>query len=887
MSLRTIAYALTIDGCPYAACSAGTPASVTSSDGDWPAGVVLLPGSLDRKSLERLSWQEDVRPTTGELSVSSLTLSLDDVIPTTGPHAGVRVWTYLFSRRTRAVKSATLAAPGITSTDTSIVVAFDPGFSTGAQTIWIDREAILCSGYNAGAKTFTATTRGYLGTRAAAHLTDEVNAFAPLVWEEFPNPQRRRAILWLIEGGVATPVWRGYVGRSPRLDSEGARWEMQLEHAWTVQAARSLGPARTSARIVGFQPNSFKIELTQLGFAGATINRFEVRRERLSDTWPESLERLASLLSAGLNPMLALGSPAVVGVVRIGVTNGQLRAESSADVRHQLAIGPRIATPAALPNPAFHTDQSIERSTGVFAAVATLPYPATAHVAIVMGENNEVTLDSVAGIPTTGLVTSSTDGPQTTRVQWALQTRDAANGFYLALTSVDATTRRVVGRAQRGGVGFGAPGTVTLQVGGNILLTEATDADLVTRVESSHWLYALRRGALSELYGIDDQADPRDWSWSNADAVVGATGGEYSTSRVWVFDGSTKLGDFVKDAVRLDACALGLRGSRLAFGVIDPPLEAEATAYAIDLTAGQGVHKSVTGFATQSDGVVNVVRITREDAPSLTVNNQQSIALYGMSQALEVEAKGAVADTVAGLSPFELARGPLSRALGMWSEPTELVAVEASLSALTEAELLSVVSITSKVIPTVEGERGVSSTRRGRVVSRAIDLARGVVRLGVLVFPHRVSGYVPCARVASISGTTVTLDTVYLTSTSATDYSASHRQDYTGSTLNDGGCSLFSVGDILRLRVADATSGIEEGGWEVATVTPSGPTLTLTAAPTGGAVDWEAEIAVGNAVEITFDDYDAGITASQQRWSYVGKRSTRTLDGDDLKEWSP
>jgi hypothetical protein len=298
------------------------------------------------------------------------------------------------------------------------------------------------------------------------------------------------------------------------------------------------------------------------------------------------------------------------------------------------------------------------------------------------------------------------------------------------------------------------------------------------------------------------------------------------------------------------------------------------------------VHKSVTGFATQPDGVVNVVRITREDAPSLTVNNQQSIALYGLSQALEVEAKGAVADTVAGLSPFELARGPLSRALGMWSEPTELIAVEASLSALTEAELLSIVSVTSKVLPTVEGERGVSSTRRGRVVSRAIDLARGVVRLGVLVFPHRVSGYVPCARVASISGTTVTLDTVYLTS-KASDYSASDEQDYTGSTPNDGGCSLFSVGDVLRLRVADSTAGTEEGGWEVATVTPSGPTLTLTAAPTGGAVDWEAELAAGNVVEVTFDDYDAGIAASQKRWSYVGSRSSRDLDGDDLKEWSP
>lgn len=886
MTRRAVSYALTIDGCPYAAGSAGAPASITSSDGDWPAGVVVLPGALAHEALARLSWSEDVRPTTGELSVGSISLALEDKIPSSGMHSGVRVWSLLFARRTRSINSAQLASPGITSTDTSIVVAYDPGFSTGSQIIWIDREAILCSGYNAGTKTFSITSRGYLGTRAAAHLTDEANAFAPLAWDEFPNPQRRRSILWMVEDGVATPVWRGYVGRAPRLSSDGARWELQLEHAWTVQAARSLGPARTSTRIVGFQPNSFKVELTQTGFAGATINRFEVRRERLSDVWPESLERLASLLSTELNPMLALSSPAVVGYVRLSVSDGRLRAESNVDVRHQLVVGPRVTMPVLLPDLAYGSDQSVERATGVFSAIATMGYPCSAHNFIAIGEGNEVTLDSVEGIPTTGLVTSSTDGATTTRVQWALQTRDPAAPFHLALTAVDATTRRVSGRAVAGFAAQGGPGTTTLATRNNYLLTEPTDADLITRVESSHWLYALRRGALSPLYGIDDQADPRDWDWDNASAVVGATGGEYSTSRVWIFDGSAKLGDFVKDAVRLDACALGLSGSRLSFGLLDPPLEHEPSAYSIDLTAGEGIHRSVSGYTTQPDGVVNVARITREDAPSLTVNNQQSIALYGLSQPLEVEAKGAVASTVAGLSPFELARGPLSRALGLWGEPTELLSVDAPLDAITGAELLSIVSITSKALPTSAGERGVVSTRRGRVVSRAIDFARGVVRLGVLVFPHRVSAYAPCARVASISGTTVTLDTTYLTST-ATDYSASDEQDYTGSTLNDGGCSRFSVGDILRFRLADATSGLEEGGWEVATVTPAGPTLTLTAAPTGGAIDWEAEIAAGNVVEVTFDDYDAGITADQKRWSYVGSRSTRTLDGDPLKEWAP
>lgn len=881
---RRVSLVVTVDGQPYAAGTLGCPMSITSADTDWPAGVVVLPGAISKET--RWQWSEDLKPTTGELSVSSLTVVLDDLIAASGPAASQRVWSYLYSRRTRSIKSAPIASPGISASDTSIIVASDPGYGTGAQTIWIDREAIRCSGYNVGTKTFTvaASGRGYLGTRAASHYTDDVNTFTPLVWEEFPNPQRRRAIVWMVEDGVATPLWRGYVGRAPRLAANGAQWELQLDHAWTVQSQRALGPSRTSARIVGFEPSSFRVKLTHRGGGGSILDTFEVQREPISDPWPETIGAVGSSLVDRLNAMLALPASPMAGSVRAVVHDDSLRFETSMNADHELVVGPRIPQPVVMvPSPGVPTIDfyalAREVSAGSYQAIARLQYPFRTHVALIQGRPCEVPLDSVAGIPTSALSTAYTDDAITTTVQWCLQTRDMPGdqSFHLALSIVNATTRRVTGEVKRGWAGY-ARSNVAVQ--GNFLILQPIDLELVTRVDSGHWLYALKHGALSVAYGLDDQADPRDWSWSTADRVVGATSGESTTARMWIFDGSTKLGEFVKDACRLDVCALALHGSRLAFDVIDPPLPSETAAYTIDLTAGDGIHKSVSGYTSQPEGVVNVVRITSEEGPSITVNNQTSIALYGLSQPLEVEAKGAVAQIVADRSPFELARGPLSRAIGMWGEPTELLSVDAEIDALTSAELCSIVDVTSKAMPSGEGTRGVSTTRRGRVISRQVDLSRGTVRLGILVYPYNTAGYAPCFRVQAFGGAgnkIVTINASFISGASAANYA----------DASDAGVSAITAGMFLRFRHVNSTSTIEEGGWEVASVNPAGPTITLVSDPSGGAVDWVAELAAGETLELLFDDYDAGVTATQRDYAFVGKRSTRTLDGSPLKEWAP
>lgn len=882
MSRRVISFAITIDGCLYAAASLGCPTSVTSSY-DWPTGVVVLPGTLPAESVGKLSWDESIKPTTGDLNVSGMTLAFDEAVATSGVANGRKVWSWVFSRRNREMRSAPINV-NVTSTDTSITVASDPGFGTGAQVIWIDREAVNCSSYNAGTKTFTvaASGRGYLGTRAADHNADPANAFTPLVWDEFPNPQRRRAIVWMIEGGVATPLWRGYVGRAPRLTSDGKRWELQLDHAWTTQQQRPLGPSKATTRLIGYQPETFRVTVgIDDPSGGVAIARYSAITEAAA-TWPETLDEVCQSIVDKLNAQLLLASP-ITGSVRYTISDNRPRFDSTLSHSHTLTATSAIARRGSTVTlePGWYANSSHDGGSS-HRAIARWGYPIRgAHFALIPNATNTVTIDDIAGIPTSGLVTATTDGTGITRVQWVLQGDDEDGyAFHLALTGVDTSTRRVGGVFRRSSV------SGRVDVLANALFTAVTPVSIATRVESTHWLYALRRGALSTAYGIDDQADPRDWSWDTADRVVGSTGGESSVSRVWVFDGSTTLGEFVKDASTLDVCPVAIRNSYLTFDVIDPPLESDAAEYTVDLTAGEGIHLSVPGYSTQPEGIYNAVSIKREDAPSVTVNNQTSIALYGISRPLEVEVKGAVASIVEGKSPFELARGMLSRVLGMWSEPVELVTVTVPYTAVTQAFLCSIVSVTSRVLPNGEGLRDqtLTVTRKGRVIGRALDAQSGTMRLEVLCFPHRVSGYAAVARVDGFgapSNRKVSLATSYMPE-------ASTATNYAG-TSSDGGASRWRVGDVVRFRLFDDTSGVEEGGWTITVVDPASNAITIDADPSGGATDWVALLTGGALVEIVSDDYDASpaISATQQGFAYIGSRTAGTLDGDPLKEWAP
>lgn len=900
MTRTAVQFVLTIDGCPYAAA---TPACATSLSGtDWPAGVTVVPGALSRDT--RMQWSENIKPITGETSVSGLSFLLDDVIATSGDASGYRLWTWLFTRRVRYFDSAPLAST-ITDSSASIVVTRDPGFGTGAQVIWIDREAILCSGFDVGTLTFTVASggRGYLGTRAAAHAIDAANAFTPIIWGDWPGPVRRRVILWKVEGTTAVAIWRGYCGRAPRLADDGARWELQADHAVTVQQARSLGPSEQTTRLHGFDPNAFTLGLTFTGFAGSTLRNFDVFREPYTGQIPLTLEDALGIVQTALHAQLTAFAGSFSGHVNLSVAGDSLpRANSRANRRHTLSFGARSLRPYSsyparldgVPADRFEAD---EIASNVFISQRTIAFPVRAMLALINGVSKTYPVDNVTGIPTSSLSASYVDGSVSTKVQWAFRGFDRGDlPFVIDLESVDLANKTVTGRMRR--TVAGARRGIDVESSGDILVNEPTLIALVTVVESGHWLRAVQRGVLSTEYGVTDQADPRDWDFSNAPAVIASTGGDVTTSRSWVFDGSETLGDFLRDSCRLDGCAIGLQGSKLQILALDAVLPTEPIALALDLTAGQGLHRRPPTFGTLPDGLVNVVRLTSEERPTVTVNNQSSIAMFGQAPAVEIEAKGALATVIGDKTPFELARGALIRILGLWGFPSEVITVEIPHAYLESVELGDVVSVTSKILPNGQGERGVASTRLGRVYGREIDLVGGSIKLQLLLSgADRVAGYAPAIRVATISGAgnkQVEAQATYLLEVPlvvgdefASDYAGSNLASYPR-TPNDRGVSWFSVGDVVRFVRRDTTADEQEGGFVIDNVAASGspPFVTLTPDPALGAYDWPSKVAAGEMIDLIFDHYGA-VQTDQKRFAFVGDSVTAELGGDSLKEWAP
>jgi hypothetical protein len=858
--------------------------------------VIVLPGGLNADKLKNLSWDEEIKPITSETSVGGITLTLDDLVAASGPASGQNVWTWLFSRRSRGITKSPLSA-AISATDASVVVASGTGFPAGDQIIWIDREAIHCSARAGAIFTVAASGRGYLGTHAAAHTPDTANAFAPVVWAEFPNPQRRRAILWMVQGTTATAIYRGYLGRAPRLDQGGARWEVQIDHAITVQSNRALGPSKSTVRISGFDVNTLSATFIQLGGAGATVAAFNALREPIT-TIEETLRGAVRILADRLRDMLASVAAGGITVAVHGHVTQEGLAQiivDSSTVRHSLFftwahVAPGSVVPDRVSD-ASEPWESPEVSAGRFTSRRTLGYHCTAHAIARRGRISTLPLDSVAGIPTSNLFADYNDGAIATRVAWSLSGNDSAGWpFLFRMFTVDAATRRVTGILLNPATGA----RPTVQ--GDILFTDITSVNLVTQVESGHWLRAIQRGALSADYGLDDQADTRDWDWSSADDVISATGGEYSASRLWVFDGSQKLGDFFKDALRLDACAIALKTSRLSIVSLGPPLPTETAALTLDLTAGAGIHQAPPWFSSLPEGIVNVVRLTRQKddttgPPSITINNQTSIALFGMAPPLELEAKGAAAQIVGDRTPFELARGPFARLLGLWGIPSDMIRVATTIDALSTVELGAIVDITSKTLPDGQGHRGVSTTRRGRVYRRGVGFQDGRVTLDVLIYgADRVAGYAPACRVSTITGTSnnvITVATGYLSSSAtATDYAGSNSASYPG-TANDGGVSKFAVGQYLKFRRVDSTSMIEEGGFQITVVNAAAKQITVTPDATLGATNWVARLAAGDMIDVIADDF-ANATTTQRGYAYIGEKTTGEItSGTSNQEWAP
>jgi hypothetical protein len=186
------------------------------------------------------------------------------------------------------------------------------------------------------------------------------------------------------------------------------------------------------------------------------------------------------------------------------------------------------------------------------------------------------------------------------------------------------------------------------------------------------------------------------------------------------------------------------------------------------------------------------------------------------------------------------------------------------------------IEITQAVLPDMLGGRGMSSVR-GQVIGITEGLRSGSLEIEALVFAVEY-GYAPCVRVASISGAVLSISTNY--AGSAGDYSGSTLADYDG-TASDGGVSRFQAGDVVQLVQRDTSSHVVEAA-TIASVNPSGPTITLTAAPTAA---WSTYA----IVDLRYSPYATATSTQRAGYAYVcSTAAPQVIDGttDRGRKWA-
>jgi hypothetical protein len=249
---------------------------------------------------------------------------------------------------------------------------------------------------------------------------------------------------------------------------------------------------------------------------------------------------------------------------------------------------------------------------------------------------------------------------------------------------------------------------------------------------------------------------------------------------------------------------------------------------------------------------------------------------HGDTASLRLRAEGLREDTRALTDPVAYARDIAMRPLRLFSDPTYLVRLPVTNALVDTLHLGDMIEITQAVLPDMMGGRGMSAVR-GQVIGLTEGLRDGSLLVEALVWPIEY-GYAPCVRVASISGAVLSISTNY--AGSAGDYSGSTLSGYDG-TASDGGVSRFAAGDVVQLVQRDTGSHVVEAA-TIASVNPSGPTITLTAAPTAA---WSTYA----IVDLRFAAYFTATSTQRAAYAYVcSTAAPQVIDGttDRGRHWA-
>ena len=857
--MSLLGYALTIEGVDYLFTTGGLPAVSSTSPSDlWPDPGEVADGYL---AWPKNRITERAKPLDGDLELDGQRFVLHDAGHTSVNGAPLLTW--LATRDAQNVTSTPLAAD-LSDSATSFTVGDGSLLDTFPRVVWIEREAILCSGRFGNTVSVDTGGRGYLGTKASAHTIDASRALFPEVFRDLPWINRRKVVLWEVDAsGVASAVWIGYAVRGPVLagggsDGEGAPYEVPCDSLWLVQSQCPVGGELGSVRPVGFG---------RCG-RGATDNTGN----------PDALVKVSFLVEDGVTRPPPYIAAQVNGPFRTFEQLGRALEEET--LTRSTARGQRIdlqvqrsgsearfnaevvANISGFPifsllvvfggTESARTGSSPRSTTRNGVTVSVRDVPRALYLAI-EGDTGTILVTGLGSLPSSWTATTSTDDTFTTVSTPVLRTV-LDEDWYVLLEVITATDGGALGPRITGSFRLAPrkPGVVPRQQ--ILALRDPQPFQVVYRVRTDHWAYGLRRAVVPLC---EDAQAEEDWDWSAVEDVARATAG-LRVARDWSFAGKTTLGSVVRECCLLHGCTPVTRSGRLALHAWGWPDATVTPAVSLD-------REDILGDPTwQSwvEGLANRLQV-KSEALNLDASQSQSRKRYGPGRQIAIELAGLDTQVSPIEDPTDFARSILGR-LELWAEPLGVVRLTVAASYRSALELGKEFVVSEWMLPDGAGGRGLSEAR-AFVIARELDLDLDTASLTVeaIAFKRLAYPYAPCLRVAALADVDkIEYEAVgYINGTSS----------YSGG--NDG--ETFAVGDEVELIVRDSTTLTTEAATVLAIDTAM-RTMTFSAALSG---TLQSTITGGAMVDVRFAPYATPVQAAQESWMFVGDDSTEVIDG--------
>jgi hypothetical protein len=804
---------------------------------------------------------ETARVLDGDCEVSGLDLSLNDAVISTGPAAGYNLLTWLSSTNFNEL-SSTIITDNSSVAINQLDVANPSIFSVNSYA-WCEQEALYITGISGNTISYTPAQ---LGTKKGLHSLLANEGIYPAIYLRMPWIVRRKAIVWGIsEANVATVLWEGFTSTTaPKLDETGVRFNLELEHIWTVIKQSNPGFARGNVELTGwgdlaliqsqviFNHDTSSVAITSQNEATRTTSANVALQSFVQNT-DDRVASAAAFSADYCNCYMRRNGKSATVFLDFTMDISSSSPEISAKL--YVPSGDPLEKTEWIDGDVQDRDFHPFANSRTVAVTWDIPKVPEVYYFLKLngalsafGCRSNYSIDNytINTPPSIGRTLSVTKGLR-------LEVND---DFYADFSSLVTYTsgyfEGIVSLTPR------HPSTPDTRFVFGLNITDPKPLRVCTFIRCGHWLDGIRYGLFNQNNELDADTE---CNWDEFDNIYNLTSG-LNTARFWCLDGTRSMESLIKETLQLNGCTLGAKLGKLCIISWQWP-DAKETPNLTISTAD--LISDFTGWEVYSEAFANRVNL-KSQGLELNIVNQASVNQFGAGRTLSIDLSEVDFERIKRLQPIELYQQLLSR-LDLWSQPAFVctVALPITYWTDTETQLGKTVQITEWSAPNGNGSRGLSS-QLTRIVEREIDLDNGELRLKLLLWGNQTHSYAPCAKIKNRNGTSkVRLDENYVNGT----------DEYSDNAL---GSSDFATGDKVRLLTRDSTT-LTEQSLTISTIAWTGSDWEITFT---GAINstFKTAIDAGDWVDLTLDYYSIQQT-NAKKWAFVGDLDDNLIEDLD------